>query len=115
MLQRLRIQNLAIIDDLTIDFAEGFTAMTGETGAGKSIILGALNLVLGERAARTLIRAGCETCTVEAVFELSRLAPGLKELIETSGLEPCEEDHLLLKRTFSVAGANRHGIGSGQP
>ena len=114
MLTTLRIKNLALVDDLTLEVRPGYNAITGETGAGKSILIGALNLVLGERAARTLIRAGCETCTVEAVFELSRLAPGLKELIETSGLEPCEEDHLLLKRTFSVAGANRQFV-NGSP
>ncbi len=69
MLTTLRIKNLALVSDLTLELQPGFNAITGETGAGKSIIIGALNLVLGERADRSLIRNGCESCSVEAVFD----------------------------------------------
>jgi len=72
MLTTLRIKNLALVTDLTLELQPGCNVITGETGAGKSIIIGALNLVLGERADRTLIRSGEESCSVEAVFEISR-------------------------------------------
>jgi len=92
----------------------GCNVITGETGAGKSIIIGALNLVLGERADRTLLRAGAESCAVEAVFEVGRLALSLAPLLNEHGLEPCEENQLVLKRVFSGAGANRQFV-NGSP
>ena len=124
MLTTLRIKNLALVTDLTLELQPGCNVITGETGAGKSIILGALNLVLGERADRTLIRSGEESCSVEAVFDVSQLrrrptsaaASGpaedgsLKWFLESNGLEPCEENQLVLKRTFTSAGANRQFI-----
>ena len=113
MLTTLRIKNLALVPDLTLELAPGYNAITGETGAGKSVIIGALNLVLGERADRTLIRSGADSCTVEAVFttkDLPALAPSLDE----NGLEPCEDHQLVLKRTFTAAGANRQFI-NGSP
>src|SRR6266852_3717621 len=73
MLTTLRIKNLALVADLTLELQPGYNAITGETGAGKSIIIGALNLVLGGRADRTLIRAGSESCSVEAVFDVKKL------------------------------------------
>ena len=90
----------------------GFIAVTGETGAGKSIIIGALQLLLGERADKSLIRTGADLCTVEAVFsgdDLPRLNPQLVE----AGIEPCETD-LILKRTLSSTGTNRQFI-NGSP
>jgi DNA repair protein RecN (Recombination protein N) len=114
MLTTLRIKNLALVSDLTLELQAGYLAITGETGAGKSIIIGALNLVLGERADRTLIRSGSDSCSVEAVFDVSRLRAPLKEFLEENGLEPCEENQLVLKRTFSSAGANRQFV-NGSP
>src|ERR1022692_4308665 len=73
MLTTLRIKNLALVPDLTLELQPGCNVITGETGAGKSIIVGALNLVLGERADRTLIRSGEESCSVEAVFDVVNL------------------------------------------
>ena len=73
MLTTLRIKNLALVSDLTLELQPGFNAITGETGAGKSIIIGALNLVLGERADRALIRSGSDSCSVEAVFDTTRI------------------------------------------
>jgi len=108
----LRIKNLALVEELDWQIAPGFTAITGETGAGKSIIIGALQLLLGERADKSLIRTGADTCTAEAVFtgkELQKLNP---QLIE-AGVEECGDD-LILKRTLSATGANRQFI-NGSP
>jgi DNA repair protein RecN (Recombination protein N) len=110
MLTTLRIKNLALVSDLTLELQPGCNAITGETGAGKSIIIGALNLVLGERADRSLIRSGEESCSVEAVFDVKKLRAPLKKFLEENGLEPCEENQLVLKRTFTGAGANRQFV-----
>ncbi len=110
MLTTLRIKNLALVSDLTLELQPGCNVITGETGAGKSIILGALNLVLGERADRTLIRSGEESCSVEAVFDIKKLRAPLKSFLEENGLEPCEENQLVLKRTFTSTGTNRQFI-----
>src|ERR1700737_4909768 len=112
VLNLLRIKNLALVEELEWQIAPGFIAVTGETGAGKSIIIGALQLVLGERADKSLIRTGADLCTVEAVFtgdDLQKLNP---QLIE-AGVEPCEGD-LIIKRALSVAGTNRQFI-NGSP
>jgi DNA repair protein RecN (Recombination protein N) len=114
MLTTLRIKNLALVSDLTLELQPGCNVITGETGAGKSIIIGALNLVLGERADRTLIRSGEESCSVEAVFDVKKLRAPLKGFLEENGLEPCEENQLVLKRTFTSAGTNRQFI-NGSP
>jgi DNA repair protein RecN (Recombination protein N) len=112
VLSLLRIKNLALVEELEWQMAPGFVAVTGETGAGKSIIIGALQLLLGERADKSLIRTGADLCTVEAVFAgryLQKLNP---ELVE-AGIEPCEDD-LIIKRSFSVAGGTRQFI-NGSP
>lgn len=114
MLTTLRIKNLALVADLTLELRPGCNVISGETGAGKSIIIGALNLVLGERADRTLLRAGAESCAVEAVFEMAKLARSLAPLLEEHGLEPCEDNQLVLKRVFTAAGANRQFV-NGSP
>jgi DNA repair protein RecN (Recombination protein N) len=114
MLTTLRIKNLAIVTDLTLELQPGCNVITGETGAGKSIIIGALNLVLGERADRSLVRSGEESCSVEAVFDVAKLRAPLKNFLEENGLEPCEENHLVLKRTFTTSGTNRQFI-NGSP
>jgi energy-coupling factor transporter ATP-binding protein EcfA2 len=82
MLTTLRIKNLALVTDLTLELQPGCNVITGETGAGKSIIIGALNLVLGERADRTLIRSGEESCSVEAVFDVSKLRCSVRPVAE---------------------------------
>ncbi|MBM3839291.1 MAG: DNA repair protein RecN [Verrucomicrobia bacterium] len=110
MLATLRIKNLALVADMTVDFNAGYNVITGETGAGKSILIGALNLVLGERADRTLIRSGAEGCSVEAVFQVARMQTLLQPFLENHGLEPCEEGQLVIKRTFTAAGTNRQFI-----
>jgi DNA repair protein RecN (Recombination protein N) len=114
MLTTLRIKNLALVADLTLELQPGCNVITGETGAGKSILIGALNLVLGERADRTLIRSGSDSCSVEAVFDVSSLAAKLNLFLDENGLEPCEENQLVLKRVFTSAGANRQFV-NGSP
>jgi DNA repair protein RecN (Recombination protein N) len=114
MLSTLRIKNLALVADLTLELQPGLNIISGETGAGKSILIGALTLVLGERADRTLIRGGSDNCSVEAVFDVSRLKAPLKSFLEDNGLEPCEDHQLVLKRTFTAAGTNRQFI-NGSP
>jgi DNA repair protein RecN (Recombination protein N) len=112
VLSLLRIKNLALVEELEWQMERGFVAVTGETGAGKSIIIGALQLLLGERADKSLIRTGADLCTVEGVFsgnDLQKLNPQLVE----AGIEPCESD-LILKRTLSSAGTNRQFI-NGSP
>ncbi len=116
MLTTLRIRNLALVADLTLELAPGLNVLTGETGAGKSVILGALGLVLGQRADRTLIRSGSDACTVEAVFEVGQRERPLPdpELLARHGLEPCEGGQLILKRTFTSTGTNRQFV-NGSP
>jgi DNA repair protein RecN (Recombination protein N) len=124
MLTTLRIKNLALVPDLTLELQPGCNVITGETGAGKSIIIGALNLVLGERADRSLIRTGSDSCSVEAVFDVAKLRCSVRPAAESdratgstlqlflagNGLEPCEENQLVLKRTFTAAGTNRQFV-----
>jgi DNA repair protein RecN (Recombination protein N) len=112
LLQLLRIKNLALVEDLEWEISPGFTAITGETGAGKSIIIGALQLLLGERADKSLVRTGAETCTVEAIFQGNDFAKWNAHF-EESGIEPCDPD-LILKRSLSLSGTNRQFI-NGSP
>ena len=114
MLTTLRIKNLALVTDLTLELQPGCNVITGETGAGKSIIIGALNLVLGDRADRTLIRSGEDQCSVEAVFNVVGLKAPLKGFLEDNGLEPCDDNQLVLKRTFTATGTNRQFV-NGSP
>jgi DNA repair protein RecN (Recombination protein N) len=112
ILTLLRIKNLALVEDLEWQLGPGFTAITGETGAGKSIIIGALQLLLGERTDKSLIRTGADVCAVEAVFE----GAGLERLnlqLSDAGIEPCQGE-LIVKRSFSATGANRQFV-NGSP
>jgi DNA repair protein RecN (Recombination protein N) len=114
MLTTLRIKNLALVADLTLELQPGYNVITGETGAGKSILIGALNLALGERADRTLIRSGSDSCSVEAAFDIARLRAPLQSFLEENGLEPCADHQLFLKRSFTNSGTNRQFI-NGSP
>jgi DNA repair protein RecN (Recombination protein N) len=114
MLTTLRIKNLALVADLTFELQQGYNVITGETGAGKSILIGALNLVLGERADRSLIRSGADACSVEAVFDVAGLRAPIATLLEENGLEPCSDNQLVLKRSFTTSGTNRQFI-NGSP
>lgn len=110
MLTDLSITNVAIIDSLHLSFRPGLTMLTGETGAGKSIIIDAVGLIMGNRASAELIRSGEEEAVVEALFDISGL-PEVARLLEESGFEQGSE--LLIKRSLSRSGKNRIFINGG--
>jgi DNA repair protein RecN (Recombination protein N) len=110
MLTDLHIKNFAIIDSLHVAFRPGLTILTGETGAGKSIIVDAVNLILGGRASADLIRSGSEEATVEAIFDLTGRAE-LSPFLAEQGVD-CDGE-LLVKRVVSRSGKNRVFIGGG--
>ena len=112
-LASLRIRNLALVEDLLWEPPSGFVAITGETGAGKSIILGAVKLLLGERAEKSLVRSGADSCAVEGLFQI----PGdsrVHGVLEEGGAEACEDGALVIKRTVSTAGAGKQFV-NGSP
>jgi len=113
MLSSLKIKNLALVEDVTWDLSRGLVGVTGETGAGKSIIVGALKLILGERADRSLIRSGQEQCSVEASFEMADTTP-INAILEETGAELCEDGALLVKRVVNANGTNKQFI-NGSP
>jgi DNA repair protein RecN (Recombination protein N) len=100
MLHSLRIRNLALLQEVALDFEVGFTAVTGETGAGKSILLGALSLLAGERADKSVIRQGASACDVEAALFFSE-PKWINSLLAALELPECEDGLLLLKRSLS--------------
>ena len=106
MLTHLAVKNLAIVEEATVSFGTGLNIITGETGAGKSVLMGALDLVLGGRADKTLIRDGADEAGVEAVFQLANVAGG-DALLEASGLKACEEGMLLVRRSVALTGGGR--------
>jgi DNA repair protein RecN (Recombination protein N) len=99
MLQTLRIRNLALLEEVALDFEAGFTAVTGETGAGKSILLGALSLLAGERADKTIIRQGAPATEVEASLFFDD-ARKIDAVLAALDLPPCEDGLLILKRSL---------------
>lgn len=106
MLETLRIANYALIDAIEIDFAGGFNVLTGETGAGKSILVGALNLVLGARASGDALRDGADRASIEAVFRLRRVSPRLKTILDDAGVV-FDGAELLLARVITADGRSR--------
>ena len=107
MLQSLRVRNLALVEDISVEFQPGLNVITGETGAGKSVIVGALGLLLGERADRTLIRAGADQCVAEALFQLPD-SGGVDAILDECGLPACDQGQLFLRRTLTTAGAGKN-------
>src|ERR1051325_9004815 len=103
MLTELRIKNFAIIESLTLPLARGFNVLSGETGAGKSIIVGALGLLLGERANADVIRTGAERATVEGVFDVAD-RPEISSLLDERGID-VDEAIVVLKREVAVGRA----------
>ena len=108
MLTELRIRNFAIIESLTLPLAPGFNVLSGETGAGKSIIVGALGLLLGERASADLIRTGADRAVVEGVFDVGEETE-VARLLDDRGIE-LEEGRVVLRREIAVAGRTRAWI-----
>jgi DNA repair protein RecN (Recombination protein N) len=108
MLQELRIKNLAIIDNLSVVFGPGLNIFTGETGAGKSIIIDAISLILGDRASNDMIRTSADEAEVEALFDLSGAsAPlrGIKAVLDEAGI--AQSESLIIKRVINKSGRNR--------
>ena len=105
MLTELRIRNFAIIESLTLPLGPGFNVLTGETGAGKSIIVGALGLLLGERGTADVVRTGTDRATVEGVFDASG-QDELLALLDERGVE-VEDDLVVLKREIASGGRTR--------
>ena len=112
MLDCLHIENIAVIERADIRFTAGFTALTGETGAGKSIIIDAINAVLGERTRRDLVRTGSDAAHVTALF--SELSPYVTAQLETLGFSPDEDGNLLIGRTISAEGKGSCSV-NGRP
>jgi DNA repair protein RecN (Recombination protein N) len=112
MLIELRIRNFAVADDVTVSLAGGLSVLTGETGAGKSILVDALSLLLGERASSDDVRAGTDRAVVEAVFDVSS-RPDLTERLDHLGL-PREDGLLILRREVQAEGRNRAWV-NGSP
>jgi len=110
MLKTLRIRNLATIEDLRVELGEGLNVLTGETGAGKSILVEALGLVCGERADSALLRAGADRAVIEAAFDP---AGALAGFCEERGLEPCDPE-LIVRREIAPSGSGRVWI-NGSP
>ena len=104
MLKHLSIRNFALIDSLDMDFCPGFSVMTGETGAGKSIILGAVSLLLGQRADSKAIKQGASKCTIEAHFSLSQ--NGMKEFFTENDID-YDADDCILRRELTSTGKSR--------
>ena len=101
MLSLLKIRNLALVDELAWELGPGLIGVTGETGAGKSVIVGALKLVLGERADKSLIRAGAGECHVEAVFDLADTT-AVDAVLADGGLPGCDDAQLIIRRVIGT-------------
>ena len=106
MLTLLRVKNLALVEDAHVTFGPGLNIITGETGAGKSILIGALYLLLGERADTSAVRAGETQCVVEATFRLAD-PDGINAVLEEAGLDPCDDGQLILRRVVRAAGGGQ--------
>lgn len=107
MLAELRLENYAVIDNAVIEFASGLNLLTGETGAGKSILIDALGLLLGEKASTDVIRAGAERAVVAGVFESEgSAARAIEDILENNGLD-VEEASLILRREIAASGKGR--------
>ena len=115
MLKELSIKNFAIIDQLRVEFTPGLCVFTGETGAGKSIVVDALNLALGERASADLIRTGADEAVVEAAFELDgRGRKDAAALLGGQGIEVTDGEDLIVRRVLSASGKNKIYINGSQ-
>ena len=104
MLLELRVENYAVIDSLAVEFASGLNLLTGETGAGKSILIDALSLLLGDKASTDMIRHGAEKAVVSGVFEADEKR--LRRVLEENGIEP-EGNQVIVKREIAMGGKGR--------
>jgi len=108
VLTELRLENYAVIDNLVVEFGHGLNLLTGETGAGKSILIDALALLLGEKASTDVIRGGIERAVIAAVFEVAgTAADAVAKLLEANGLDKSDDRSLILRREISASGKGR--------
>jgi DNA repair protein RecN (Recombination protein N) len=108
VLTELRLENYAVIDNLVVEFGHGLNLLTGETGAGKSILIDALALLLGEKASTDVIRGGVERAVIAAVFEVAgTAADAVAKLLEANGLDESDDRSLILRREISAGGKGR--------
>ena len=108
MLIEMRLENYAVIDNLAVEFGQGLNLLTGETGAGKSILVDALALLLGDKASSDVIRAGAERAVVSAVFEIEGTAEKpLAKILEANGLDESDDGSLILRREIAAGGKGR--------
>ena len=112
MIRRLQIRDLALMDRTELELGSGFTVVTGETGAGKSVLLGALSLLAGNRAAKTIVRKGAEECSVEAELETDG-DKRFDEVLKSLDLPVCDDGLLILKRSVHATKAGRISINGG--
>ena len=109
MLSLLKINNLALIEEVVWEMGSGLIGITGETGSGKSMVIGALKLIVGQRADTELIRTGEDTCTVEAIFDLKDCSD-INIILDELGLEPCSENQLVIRRVLDKKATNKQFI-----
>ncbi len=107
MLKTLRVRNIALAENVAVEFGPGLNIVTGETGAGKSVLVGAIALLLGERADKDAIRTGADAAAAEAVFELADDRP-VNRALEALGLPPCEEGRLVIRRVIRANGGGQN-------
>jgi len=108
VLTELRLENYAVIDNLVVEFGPGLNLLTGETGAGKSILIDALALLLGEKASTEVIRSGAERAVIAAVFEAEGAAEkALEKILDTNGLDESDDGSLILRREIAAGGKGR--------
>ena len=109
MLRQLYIKNYTLIEQLDMQFYPGFSVLTGETGAGKSIILGAIGLLLGQRADSKVIKSGCDRCLIEAHFDIAGY--GLEPLFQENDID-YDADDCIIRRELTAAGKSRAFVNS---
>src|SRR3954465_5598021 len=109
MLLELRVENYAVIDNLAVEFAPGLNLLTGETGAGKSILIDALALLLGDKASAGVIRSGADKATISAVFEVESGAENtVARIFENNGIDQAQDDEsIILRREIAAGGKGR--------
>jgi len=108
VLTELRLENYAVIDNMVVEFGHGLNLLTGETGAGKSILIDALALLLGEKASSDVIRAGADRAVISAVFEADGTSKeALTKILEANGLDQSEDASLIFRREISASGKGR--------
>ena len=109
MLIELRLENYAVVDNLAVEFAPGLNLLTGETGAGKSILIDALALLLGDKASAEVIRSGADKATISAVFEVEGGAEKtVAQILENNGIDEDQEgESIILRREIAAAGKGR--------